>query len=228
MYRCGRKKRRFRYRRFLMRPISLGLSPCNAPEILYSRSAILLPADLLAAAAVAVQDAERDRAQDGDDEGHQEKVDDHGELVLAIVPGEGERLVEARVVAGEHGALVAEDLDEGLAADAGRVAAALDVDEERGLLGRVLRLLGHDERGEVVRELQQRTRRVRVVHVAGKVLVVVLAHDLVELVAQLHRQRQVAKVNVGDVDVRTFVHVRGAALAAGAPGRGTRNDEANK
>lgn len=90
--------------------------------------------------AVAMHHAQRHRRDDADDEGDEEESDDGVHLLGPVVAVHGDGFILARIVAGEGGAEDAVLGGEVDAAHAGRVAAALDVDQQHGLASRRRRL----------------------------------------------------------------------------------------
>lgn len=89
---------------------------------------------ILFAATVTVHHTKSDGGDQRDDKGNGKEVDDHGHLGVVVVGGHHHRLVFAGIETGEDGALAAVQGIKALAGDGGRVAAAFDIDEERGLL----------------------------------------------------------------------------------------------
>lgn len=88
-----------------------------------------------------MHDAQHDGGDDRDDERHGEKVYDELELEIAVVRGHDDGAVLARHPARELGPDDPVDLGKVAAVDVGRVAAALDVDQEHGLFAVVA--VGH-------------------------------------------------------------------------------------
>lgn len=121
---------------------------------------VAVPPALLLTPTITVHDAEKHGRDDGHDERHHEEVDDRVDLVLAVVRRHHDRLVLLRVVAGKDGPLEAVQVGEVFALDRGRVAAALDVDQQ----DRLLRPLDVGQVEQLRRRRVEREGKVQIVY----------------------------------------------------------------
>lgn len=124
----------------------------HSPKILDAWPTALRPIAAMAAilftSAIAVHDAQGDGWDDRYHKRHHKKMNYHGDLVVVVVGGEYDGLVFARIETRIDGALDAVVQIEVLTRHCGRIPAALNVDQQRGLVGllpvlSVVAIVGH-------------------------------------------------------------------------------------